>query len=126
MEIRVKPSELYSWDFDPAKQQPELLSAWRDFIEHGEINPNTVRDCIADSWKRSRDYSVDPYRISPRGQLDPEAYRKRIAKSSLLIALASPIIEKRHILLKILNIININALRHDLCFFINLRDLQRN
>ena len=93
MKIREEGPELYSWDFDPARQQPALLNAWRDFIERGEIDSDIVRDFIADSWKRSREYGVDPHRIQLGAQLDAESYRRRIAGNGQLINLASPIIE---------------------------------
>ena len=93
MKTHEEDFEPYSWDFDPAKQQPALLNAWRDFIERGKINSDIVRNCIADSWRRSQEYGVDPNRIQIRGQLDPESYRRRIANNGQLINLASPIIE---------------------------------
>lgn len=44
-----------------------IYKAWKDFIEKGYIN-NAVRKDIADSWKRCRNYGVNP--MSGRGKVD--------------------------------------------------------
>lgn len=93
MSSSKRDRESYSWDFDPSKRQPELLKAWKDFIASGEIAAEVVPDYIAESWRRSRDYPIDPHNISPKAYLSPSAYRKRIEKNHRLIELASPIIE---------------------------------
>ena len=84
---------LHSWDFDPAQEQAALLTAWRNFIEHDEVDDHIVRECIADSWRRSRDLGVDPHRILPSCKLEHESYRKQIARNGQLVNLASPILE---------------------------------
>ena len=86
-------AESYLWDFDPSKRQPELLKAWKHFIASGKIPAQVVPDYIAESWRRSREYNIDPHRISAESYLSPEAYRKRIDRSRRIVNLASPIIE---------------------------------
>jgi len=83
----------HSWDFDPAQKQAALLTAWQNFMQEGKIDSTVVRECIAESWVRSRNLGVDPNQISPGSQLDHRAYRKQIAKDNQLINLASPILE---------------------------------
>ncbi len=83
----------HSWDFDPAQKQAALLTAWQNFMQEGKIDSHIVRECIAESWLRSRNLGVDPNRILPSSQLDHRAYRKQIAKANQLINLASPILE---------------------------------
>ena len=82
-----------SWDFDPSKRQPELLAAWQKFIDTGEIAGDVVRPDIAASWRRSREYGVDPHRISPKSYLSPKAYRQRVEQGNRIVKLASPIME---------------------------------
>lgn len=82
----------YSWDFDPSKRQPKLLKAWKDFITTGIVSTKVVPDYIAESWRRSREYKIDPHRISPKSYLSPEAYDKQIDCSRRIVDLASPII----------------------------------
>lgn len=85
--------ESYSWDFDPSKRQPELLKVWKSFVATGKIHPQIVPDYIAESWQRSREYGIDPHRISPKSYLSPAAYRERVESSRRIKILASPIIE---------------------------------
>ena len=93
MNSAIQSNESYSWDFDPSNRQPELLNAWKTFIDSGKINNRIIPDHIAESWRRSRENNIDPHHFSPKSYLNAKAYRKQVKQNSRLIDLASPIIE---------------------------------
>ena len=81
-----------AWGFDPSKHQPDLLKAWRLFINTGEIEKNVVPSHIADSWIRCRSFKVDPFKISPKVYINEAQYRKLIDRNKKLINISSPIL----------------------------------
>jgi sigma-54 dependent transcriptional regulator, acetoin dehydrogenase operon transcriptional activator AcoR len=93
MTRRIQKKSSPAWGFNPAKQQPELLHAWKNFIQTGKIATDIVPAHIAESWVRSRYYGVDPYRISPTAYLSPDKYQKKIEENRGLIGLSTPILE---------------------------------
>lgn len=54
-------------EFSPTLHQKELLHAWKRFIETGKLQGGAVPPHIAESWRRSRAYGVDPLRLPPFG-----------------------------------------------------------
>ncbi len=42
----------------------KTMSAWRHFVETGEIPADSVREEVANSWQRCRDAGVDPFGIA--------------------------------------------------------------
>jgi PAS domain S-box-containing protein len=72
------------------KKKPEFYRAWRAFIETGEINNHVIRPVIAESWKRSRSYGVDPYTSKRPDKLHTEEIEKRYKKMEKLINISKP------------------------------------
>ena len=93
MNKNKNPPGLHSWDFDPSKRQPELLNIWKSFITSGKISGNLVPEHIAESWRRSREFNVNPHRFSAKSYLNPEEYSRQIDRSRQIVKLASPIIK---------------------------------
>ena len=70
-----------------------VSNEWTNFIEKGMCDKKVVRREILDSWKRSRDYGVNPYIIKNKVLTKIELGHKLKSKESL-IKVASPYINK--------------------------------
>ena len=79
--------------FEPAIDQPDLLYAWKTFVETGMINDKAVPVHIAESWVRSREYNVDPYNFAHSSYLTEREYESRKKDNQQLIDLALPILQ---------------------------------
>ncbi|MHB1025373.1 MAG: sigma-54-dependent Fis family transcriptional regulator [Desulfobacteria bacterium] len=79
--------------FNPAVQQKELLYAWRMFIDKGQLLTNIVPPLIAESWKRSREFGIDPNYVPDAGYLDPGKYQDILNSQQYIISIAKPILE---------------------------------
>jgi len=79
--------------FDPTLHQKELCLAWKTFIETGRIERDVVPSYIAESWKRSRERNIDPFRFPPSAYLSLELYEKKKSDNQYLISVARPFME---------------------------------
>lgn len=69
----------------------DTYSAWLRFTEKGEIDPTRVRPIIAESWKRSKAFGIDPYdKSSLSYRLDEEALASRRKANKELLKVAIP------------------------------------
>jgi PAS domain S-box-containing protein len=72
------------------KKKPEFYRAWQTFIETGRIDAGVIRPVIAESWKRSRDYGVDPFASKGLSKLNTQEIKKRYRKMEKLIDISKP------------------------------------
>jgi PAS domain S-box-containing protein len=80
---------MYSED----QKREKILCAWEAFIHDEPIEEGSVRDIILDSWKRSKEYGVDPYALTCE-ILSEDEIKKRIQRRKDLVDTAKPYLEK--------------------------------
>lgn len=68
----------------------KVLMAWSDYITKGKLNQNIVRPEVLNSWKRSKDYSVDPYQNKVDKILNYSQLKSVRDKNDLLLSIAEP------------------------------------
>lgn len=73
--------------------------AWENFISHNDVDYSFMRPEIYESWKRSRDYRVDPSETKTT-ILNEEDLKKRHKANSLLIETAKPYMENLYSVVK--------------------------
>lgn len=74
------------------KGHTRLYRAWKRFVDSGEIDPTIIRLEVAESWRRSRSYGVDPFQWAIPPRLSQEEQQARRGASAALIAAAEPIL----------------------------------
>ncbi|WHH58769.1 sigma 54-interacting transcriptional regulator [Petroclostridium sp. X23] len=77
-------------------QNQGFIKAWELFTSKGTINRKLVRDIIADSWLRSKNYDVDPWTDRIEIQLTSEQLAAKRQQFSLLIKTAKHFMESMH------------------------------
>ncbi len=80
-------------NFEPAKHHPDLFRAWEKFVRSDKIDSDIVPSYIMESWLRSRNYRVDPFRLPVESRLSEKDYKARIEKGQSLLDIAKPIME---------------------------------
>ena len=75
-------------------ESKELKSAWRNFIASGEMDETVVRKEIAESWRRSLAYQVNPYQkeLNFALNLSEQEKKDRFARREDLLRLARPLL----------------------------------
>lgn len=68
----------------------KMESAWKNFIETGEVDSSVVRPIIAESWRRSREIGLDPYDRKCFTRLSDAELELRLKANKELIDTASP------------------------------------
>lgn len=79
--------------------EAQLKTAWTKFIHGEEYDFSHVRPIIFDSWKRSRDYHVNPVQPEHRG-LDQREVKSLLAQNISLLRAARPHLMKIYSLLE--------------------------
>lgn len=79
--------------FSEDQKRKKALLAWEAFIKDEPIEEGSVRDIILDSWKRSKEYGVDPFSLTCE-ILSEEEIKKRIQRREALVDTAKPYLEK--------------------------------
>ncbi len=74
----------------PGRYNVRIESAWRRFVETGEVDSSVVRPIIAVSWRRSRQMGLDPYDQKCFTRLDDAQLETRLRAKKELIDTASP------------------------------------
>ncbi|OBR96925.1 limonene hydroxylase [Clostridium ragsdalei P11] len=69
-----------------------IAKAWKDFIEEGYLN-SAVRPEIADSWKRCKNYEVDPLNGRGNSILTGRSIAYRLEQNEDLISIAKPVVK---------------------------------
>jgi transcriptional regulator of acetoin/glycerol metabolism len=84
---------LREWDivFDEQKRK-DIRECWQDFQNNKPVKTDRIREVILDSWKRSRQYGVNP--LHQNKQLcSPEELEKRRTKNKILLNAAHDYLE---------------------------------
>jgi len=71
----------------------DIIKKWEMFAEEDVLNENGIREVIVESWKRSKDYGVNPYSQDFPQSLSDEELKKRHKESSLLLKTAKPFMD---------------------------------
>lgn len=81
-----------------------IRQMWEEFVTRGHISkPHLIRKEILESWKRSRELKVDPFKKFNPVVLSPEELRERQRANADLISVSEPIMKKLHKLIKFKN-----------------------
>lgn len=75
------------------QKRKKTLLAWEAFIKDEPVEEASVKNIILDSWKRSKEYGVDPFSLTCE-ILSEDEIKKRIQKRKVLIDTAKPYLEK--------------------------------
>jgi PAS domain S-box-containing protein len=70
-----------------------FYEAWKSFITKGALEKKNLRDFIAESWTRSREYGVDPFAEKAEIDLDEEEINKRYEEFKALFKTAKPFMD---------------------------------
>lgn len=68
----------------------DSIKAWKKFIKIGDLDYDLIRNIIAESWLRSKDYKIDPFVNNEVLKLNERALRKRKEESKRLVEIAKP------------------------------------
>ncbi len=75
-------------------EENELFEkAWIQFVEDGTIDRESLRPIIADSWIRSRRYSVDPHSSEVYAELSEKALKERYDELEFVFDIAKPFMD---------------------------------
>ncbi|MBI4588692.1 MAG: sigma 54-interacting transcriptional regulator [Candidatus Rokubacteria bacterium] len=85
---------------DPLVTATDLTSEWRRFVSTGELDAGKVRPLIGESWRRSREIGLDPFRTDPVFRLSGDMLHSKLREHSLLIRIAKPLMESLSTVLK--------------------------
>ncbi len=68
--------------------------AWKQFVDQGELDIETVREEIAESWQRCKQAGVNPYIEIKSNILDQNYLNECLHRKSALIGIALPFMQK--------------------------------
>ncbi len=68
----------------------DSIRAWDMFTRTGILNRELIRDIVGDSWRRSKEYGVDPFKIGNKVELKPYELNKRYSEFMPLLETAKP------------------------------------
>lgn len=77
-------------DYSNDLSSKKILHAWSDYVTKGKLNHNIVRPEVLNSWKRSKDYSVDPYQSKVNRRLSYNQLKNVRTENDLLLSIAEP------------------------------------
>ncbi|HHY46281.1 MAG TPA: sigma 54-interacting transcriptional regulator [Firmicutes bacterium] len=75
-----------SWERE--REFARIEAAWREFIQTGNVDTAVVRPVIAESWRRSRAFGLDPYDTKCFDLADERELEARMAANKDLISTA--------------------------------------
>lgn len=67
-----------------------VYDAWKQFVTDGKLEKQFLRDFVADSWLRSSDYGVNPFKEKVKVELNKEEIDKRYKEFMNLLKRAKP------------------------------------
>jgi PAS domain S-box-containing protein len=73
-------------------ERQQIAKAWDSFTKTGTIKTGNVRKIIYESWKRSRDFGLNPYELS-KPIISSNELNEKIASHKELIEIAQPHME---------------------------------
>ncbi|MCL2853199.1 MAG: sigma 54-interacting transcriptional regulator [Defluviitaleaceae bacterium] len=78
------------------EKQLQVGAAWDQFWNSPDSGiPYDIREEILESWKRSKQFGIDPYHME-KNVLSPDALEQRIKNSRILYDIAVPIMDDLH------------------------------
>jgi sigma-54 dependent transcriptional regulator, acetoin dehydrogenase operon transcriptional activator AcoR len=83
----------------------KIADSRKHFIATGEIDTSVVRKEVADSWKRSKTFGIDPNRSGIPVKLAEEEVTRRVSRREDLIRVATPFLKTIFHVMKSLRII---------------------
>jgi len=89
--IKLFGGDNFSIEYEEESQR--IRSAWERFVETGELEAGVVREVIASSWKRSREFGVDPNIKDIYQQVPDDEKERRLRNSHILCEVARPFLE---------------------------------
>lgn len=78
------------------RKLPVPSPVWKQFVEQGKLTESELSQIILDSWKRSVQQNVNPFRISTNDLLEHHSLRERLESNQQLIDAALPIMQELH------------------------------
>jgi len=78
----------------------EVIKKWEKFVTSGVLQKEGIRDVIAESWKRSREYNIDPFMKDFLIRLDDEKLKKRYKEFAPLLDTAKPFMDSIYKIVK--------------------------
>ncbi|MCY6355205.1 sigma-54-dependent Fis family transcriptional regulator [Clostridium sp. ZS2-4] len=78
----------------------DIINKWKLFIEKGILNREGIRDVIAESWKRSKDYGINPFVENSSVRLGKEEFDKRYKEFTPLLNTAKPFMDSLYKIVK--------------------------
>lgn len=79
--------------FEPSQHHPEMFKAWETFVRTGQINRDIVPPHILESWLRSKESGVDPFRLPLKSRLEEKEYKEKLKHNRELIEISRSIME---------------------------------
>ncbi|MCY6485228.1 sigma-54-dependent Fis family transcriptional regulator [Clostridium aestuarii] len=77
-----------------------IINKWKLFIKDKEFDKNGIRDVIAESWKRSKTYGIDPFVKKLPNRLLKKEFKKRYEEFKPLLDTAKPFMDSLYKLVK--------------------------
>lgn len=78
----------------------DIINKWNLFITEGVLNREGIRDVIAESWKRSQDYGINPFIEDFSVRLGKDELDKRYKKFTPLLDTAKPFMDSLYKIVK--------------------------
>ncbi|MCH5277649.1 MAG: sigma 54-interacting transcriptional regulator [Desulfovibrionaceae bacterium] len=76
-----------------SEKKQRIYEEWQKFLRGGEVDPSIVRDFVYRSWRRCREYHIDPVRQIQK-VVDEKALHEELEKNRVLIESARNIMGK--------------------------------
>lgn len=78
----------------------DIINKWKLFVTEGILNKEGIRDVIAESWKRSKDYGINPFVEDFSVRLGKEELDKRYKEFTPLLDTAKPFMDSLYKIVK--------------------------
>lgn len=78
----------------------DIINKWKLFVKEGILNREGIRDVIAESWKRSKNYGINPFVEDFYVRLGKEELDKRYEEFTPLLDTAKPFMDSLYKIVK--------------------------
>jgi len=82
-----------TWQSEINPDRAELRAAWEQFVSHGTLNPDLVRQEILESWERCKSYGLDPYAPDICAEFNAEDKERIFQEKHFLMKTARPFLQ---------------------------------
>ncbi|SKC88924.1 sigma-54-dependent Fis family transcriptional regulator [Maledivibacter halophilus] len=73
-----------------------IYKQWEQYVKKGKLEKKALRNFIADSWIRSKNYGIDPFTEKVKIELNEKEINKRYEKFKPLLKTAKPFMNSLH------------------------------